>query len=289
MIRLAVAADLPQIKSLWMQAFHDSAEATNFYFENRMPRDKLLGHLLIDEQEGRLRGMLSMLPVDLVSGGSVYPARYFFAIATDERFRRMGISTGLIEHAQELAMESGCYASLLVPASKELFLFYAKRGYIKLFSYAQAVFAGSDLMTSPENARLLPNETEALLRIRDKAFGRSGLYARWDLEALDFVIKAATAWDAPLIRFATDTGEGYAYCEPDDDSFTVKELALCGIELNEAMSIVHRELGAGSYNVRLPASCDPLFERVPYGMIRWIKAVPFRDEEAPPYLGLGKD
>ena len=289
MIRPARPEDLPGIKRLWMQAFHDSEAATDFYFEHRMPLADLLDCLLIDTRDGELRGMLSLLPIDLISGGVGYPARYFFAIATDERFRRMGISTALIGEAERITMERGGVASLLVPANPPLFDFYGKRGYETMFSYEPAIFEGAGIADCPGGARLLPAEPEDILRLRDAAFSKSRLYVRWDEEALGFVIKASRAWDAPLLRFTLDGGEGYAYCERDGSAVIIKELALSGIGVPDAMRIVHRELHADSYHVRL-AGDDAAAETRPYGMIRWLKKPLTLSPEGPaPYLGLGKD
>lgn len=288
MIRTAQAADLPQIKQLWMQAFHDSEAATDFYFANRAPQSALLDNLLIDMEEGRLRGMLSLLPVDLLSGGQVYPARYFFAIATDERFRRQGISTRLIEEAERLTLARGGYASLLVPADQPLFDFYGKRGFETLFYYKPETFEGKDIAACSPETVMLPAQAGDILRLRDAAFSASRLYARWDEEALRFVIKAARAWDAPLLRFQLGGGEGYAYCERDGEDVMVKELALRGISEREAMRVIHRELGARRYHVRLPGE-DAQAAAHPYGMIHWLKPADLSHEGFAPYLGLGKD
>lgn len=289
MIRQARPEDLPGIKRLWMQAFHDSEAATDFYFDNRMPRADLLDCLLIDTQGGELRGMLSMLPIDLVSGGVGYPARYFFAIATDERFRRLGISTALIGEAERITMERGGVASLLVPANPPLFDFYGKRGYKTVFSYQPAVFEGTGIGDCPSGARLLPAEPEDILRLRDAVFSKSRLYVRWDAEALGFVIKASRVWDAPLLRFTLSGGEGYAYCERDGSTVIIKELALSGIDVPDAMRIIHRELHADMYHVRLMPD-ESAADSQPYGMIRWLKKPLTLSTEGPaPYLGLGKD
>ena len=289
MIRLARPDDLPGIKRLWMQAFHDSEAATDFYFEHRMPLADLLENLLIDTQDGELRGMLSLLPIDLVSGGVSYPARYFFAIATDERFRRLGISTRLIEEAERITMERGGVASLLVPANPPLFDFYVKRGYEALFSYEPALFEGAAIADCPPGAELLPSSPDDILRLRDAAFVDSRLYARWDAQALGFVIKASRAWDAPLLRFMLGKGEGYAYCERDGGAVIIKELALSGIDMPDAMRIIHRELRADTYHVRL-AGEDAAAQTRPYGMIHWLKKSLTLSPEGPaPYLGLGKD
>ena len=288
MIRSARPEDLPGINRLWMQAFHDSEAATDFYFDHRMPRANLLDCLLIDTEGGELRGMLSLLPIDLVSGGVSYPARYFFAIATDERFRRMGISTALIGEAERITIETGGVASLLVPANPPLFDYYGKRGYETVFSYQPVVFEGAGIGDCPPGARLLPAEPEDILRLRDAAFSRSRLYARWDAEALGFVIKASRAWDAPLLRFKLGGGEGYAYCERDGKSVIIKELALSGIDTRDAMRIIHKQLRADAYHARLMHD-DAAASIRPYGMIRWLKPLALSPEGPAPYLGLGKD
>lgn len=293
MIRLARAEDLTQVKALWMRAFHDAKEATDFYFENRMPLPALLDNLLIDTEDGVLRGMLSLLPLQLAVNGRRYAARYFFAIATDERFRRQGISSALIEEAKRLTLKRGGHAALLVPASGALFDFYGKRGFETLFVYEEKMVSAGDIPPRPEGARLWRADSASdVLALREAAFRGSGVFASWDEEALGFVIRASEAWDAPFLRFSSGGGEGYAYCEREGDTAFVKELALHGIGLNDALAIIHSEIGAARYKLRLMADrhTDKSSLR-PYGMIAWLKppeGAPAPDSAAP-YLGFGKD
>ena len=182
MIRFSRPEDLPRLKPLWIEAFHDSQEATDFYFERRNRYD----NLLIDEQGGHLRGMLSMLPIDLISGGRVYPARYFFAIATDLRFRGQGVSTALIRRAEDITAQRGETAALLVPAGEDLFRFYGKRGYETVFHYDLLRLTPDALPPCPQDAQLLPADADSWVRLRSQAFGQSRLFARWDAEALDY-------------------------------------------------------------------------------------------------------
>ncbi len=83
-------------------------------------------------------------------------------------------------------------------------------------------------------------------------------------------------------------GEGYAYCERDGSAVIIKELALSGIDVPGAMRIIHRELHADAYHVRLAG--DDAAASQAYGMIRWLKKPLTLSPEGPaPYLGLGKD
>ncbi len=291
MIRLARREDLPAVKELWMQAFHDAKEATDFYFENRLPQKELLEDLLLDSEGGRLRGMLSLLPIDLAYGGRAVPARYYFAIATDEAFRGLGVSTALMEEAHRLTLSRGGQAALLVPASESLFRFYGKRGFDTLFVYEERTVSAADIAPRPADAKVWRAEDAGeLLRLRDAAFSEGRLFARWDEQALGFMIKASRAWQAPLLRFSLDGAEGYAWCERAEGAVLVKELALRGLAPEQALSILHAELGAERYVLRLPVGAkSPEGGLRPCGMIRWLKAAPALPGGGAPYLGLGKD
>ena len=94
--------------------------------------------------------------------------------------------------------------------------------------------------------------------------------------------------DPGRVLNALGGGEGYAYCERDGSAVIIKELALSGIDVPDAMRIIHRELHADAYHVRL-AGDDAAVSQA-YGMIRWLKKPLTLSPEGPaPYLGLGKD
>ncbi|MHC1787614.1 MAG: GNAT family N-acetyltransferase [Christensenellales bacterium] len=283
MIRQALPGDRPQIEALWMQAFHDSREATSFYFAHRH-QDRFM---LVDVQDDQLRAMLSLLPVDLVMGDLSFPARYFFAIATDIAWRGQGISTQLIQAAEAFSQGEGAAASVLVPADADLFTFYRKRGYETRFYYHELRLEAGSLPPAPPH-RLLPPTAAELLRLRGEAFRGSRLFLRWDEEALAYILLASQTYHAPLLRFLTDAGEGYASCEWAGKELIVKELALSGIPVREAAAILLSHLGAGSCTLRLAGGdLDPAGLR-PFGMLKAFLPLP----EAPgelPYMSFAKD
>lgn len=284
MIRPAEPGDRPQVKALWMQAFEDDQVSTDHYFDHRH-RDH---YMLLDMEDGRLRAMLTMLPVDLIIGDQTLPARYFFAIATELRFRGQGISTKLIEAAECLCKQQAAAASLLVPASEELFRFYAKRGYVTRFYYKAQKLSQDDLPPCPRDYRLLPATAEAMHRLREGAFAKNRLFLRWDREALQYVIASAGDYGAPLLRFETANGEGYAYCEQDGETMIVKELALAGITVPEAVAILHRQLKAKSYLLRLAGEAEGEPGLIPFGMMKAFMPLP-STQGGVPYLSFAKD
>lgn len=284
MIRLALPGDRAQIKALWMQAFEDDQVPTDHYFDHRHQDE----NMLVDTEDGQLCAMLSILPVDLVIGRQVLPARYFFAIATDLRWRGQGISTKLIQTAEALCQKQGAAASVLVPASAGLFDFYGKRGYQTRFYYHVKKFRPDELPACPQEHSLLPVSGDTLYHLREKAFSKSRLFLRWDSEALDYVIASAAAFGAPLLRFETPYGEGYAYCEWAGDDLIVKELALVGIGVPEAVAILHQHLRAASYTLRLAGRAEDQTALMPFGMIKAFVPLPTAEGSAP-YMSFAKD
>lgn len=282
-IRPAAPADHETLKALWMAAFQDSREATDFYFLHRHRDD----WMLVEEDQGQLRGMLSMLPIQLVHGGQAQPARYLFAIATHERFRGQGISTRLMLEAERLSQEQGCVATLLVPASAPLFSFYAKRGYQPCFSYRSLQVSARELSATAGQARLYVPRASQMLDLRDQAFGHSRLYARWDEQALAYVRQAAQVYGAALMAFEQGEARGYAYGEwQGPHTLVVKEMALINAQPLEALAWLHRSFQAQHYQLRLPGD-SPLGEPVSYGLIK--SHEPLSWPGAAPYLALGKD
>jgi GNAT superfamily N-acetyltransferase len=284
MIRPARIEDREQIKALWMQAFEDDEASTDHYFAHRH-RDE---YMLTDMEGGRLRAMLSMLPIDLVMGKHILPARYFFAIATDLNWRGQGISTKLILAAETLCQQQGADASVLVPAGAGLFDFYGRRGYRTEFYYRAERVTPDELPVCPQVYHLLPVTKDAMYSLREKAFSGSRLFLRWDTEALDYIIASAAAFGAPLLRFKTAEGEGYAYCEPDGETIIVKELALAGITMPEAVAILHRQLKAKSYLLRLAGVADGESGLIPFGMMKAFTPLP-SVQGGVPYLSFAKD
>lgn len=273
MIRFAQAGDRARLTELWALIFGDPPEAIEGYFARRH-RD---GDMLVFVEGGVLCGMLSMLPLTLVSGNATYPARYVYAVATDPAFRGRGIATELLLRAHDVMTGRGDRASVLVPASESLFGYYEKRGYQTAFSVEIRDYDAGKLASFPQGGAFAPCAPEEYAKIRDAAFSGLPLYARWDEKAVAFACEGMNA-----TRLTFGDGVGCALWERDGDGALVRELALPGIEIPAAMAILHKSAGAASYRVRLPG-CG-----APFGMIRWLIPAP-PAAGGPGYLALALD
>ncbi|NLF28067.1 MAG: GNAT family N-acetyltransferase [Clostridiales bacterium] len=280
MIRLAEGGDHAQLKALWTAVFGDTPEAVDAYFSLRH-RDE---DMLVWAENGRIDGMLSMLPLELILNKKEYPARYVYAVATAPTQRNRGIAGLLLGRAGELIAERGEAAAVLVPASASLFDYYAKRGFRTAFSLNVADFDARALPPCPDG-QLADCSSGEYARIRDRAFAGSGLYARWDERAVGYALQALG--DGGAARLILNGGEGAVCWTRTGCGVLVRELALVGIDVPFALALLHRKLGALSYRARLPAGAIPKADIAPFGMIRWFAPEPAVD--GPGYLSLALD
>lgn len=284
MIRFASTSDHPQLKALWAEAFGDTQAAIGAYFSLRHADE----NMLVDERDGRIAGMLSMLPVLLEAGnGRLYPARYIYAVATSEAFRRQGVSTALLAAAHTLMKNRGIAASVLAPADGALFSFYEKRGYQTAFYVDRITVTAGALPPLPQEGRHGPCPVADYTRLRNLAFQGGSLFVRWDEAAVAYAEKTL-AQPGGFTALSWHTGHGCAAWETADDGILVKELALVCGDAFDAIAVLHRALDADRYTVRMAQGTVPGAAAQPFGMIRWFVSQP-RLSGKPPYLSLAMD
>ncbi len=285
MIRFARPGDRAQLKLLWQEAFGDSDKDTAFYFDHRHRDDRLL----LWEQDDVIAGMLTLLPCDLMIDGTAYPARYIYAVATAQAFRRQGISTQLMQHAHAWMQQQGLAASVLAPATPELFDFYAKRGYTTTFyvSHTEVSFPADGTLAA--NTQVRPASLATYTQIRDAAMVDSRLYVRWDAEALGFVLLSEKAAGNQVFHITAPGGEACAICQHiAPEQVRVVELITLGLRSQEALCALHSQLQAQTYVLRLPQNAWPDCPPTPLGMIYPLTDLP-KGAGGPAYLGLIKD
>lgn len=283
MIRFASGGDLIRLKRLWEDIFGDSPEMVEVYFTLRH-RDE---NMLVEIQGDDIAGMLSMLPLRILSPGRSFAARYIYAVATDPKYRNQGVSTRLLNHAHAYMQSRGEAAALLVPASPSLFDFYLKRGYKTVFSLDTVRLEAASLPPFPKGGRFAPCTPGEYARFRDKAFASSRLYACWDENSVAYAVLSLGP-EGGVTRLFLGSGEGCAAWERQGDAVLVRELALVNMDVPAAMAVLHRVLNAPVYQVRLPENSHPGAVTLPFGMIRWLIPEPELTGD-PPYLSLALD
>ena len=284
MIRFAADKDHPQLMALWQVCFGDSETAIRFYFANRHQNQ----NMLVYEENGIIAGMLTMLPVQLAFGSFIQNGRYIYAVATAPQLRGQGVSSQLLEACHTWMQNNNETASVLVPASQSLFDYYEKRGFETLFYVDNIKISPAGLPAYRLTAECTPCSAEEFYRLRNAAFADSSLFVKWGIDALSYLIKGAETFGDGVYYFRSDKGEGCAFCGWRDRTIFIREIALLHMDLYNALSILHHELGAESYSLRLPAGSVTAYVPQAFGMIHYLGDKPVLEGKSP-YLSLVLD
>jgi len=122
-------SDYPQVLKVWQTCFGDEEGYVRFFWENCFP----LCRGLVYEEADKLVSMLFLLPGALAYKRSLLPAEYVYAVATLPEYRGKGYASNLVEFAAIAAKGEGKSALCLLPASSELYKYYAKLGFQTAF------------------------------------------------------------------------------------------------------------------------------------------------------------
>lgn len=284
MIRQASESDLPQLISLWQEAFGDTEEEALFYFQHRHQHQ----NMLVFEMGSEISGMLSMLPVHLHSPKQIISARYVFAVATKKARRGQGISTRLLEAAHQKMQREGSSASILVPAESSLFEYYGKRGYQTGFQVDQVHLKAGEISSWGAEGRLERCDAANYLAIRDDVYKNSQMFVRWDIDALRFIRHSAMTFGGGMFSISIGKRQAAAVCEARGDFIRVTELA-CGKEIwQQAMALIHQHFQSAKYQLRMQEGSLTEGSTQPFGMIHWL-GEPTQTIGEPPYLAFAKD
>lgn len=122
MYRKATKQDLPQIVSLWVQAFCGD---TPTWVQNNLQAFVGLQNIYVAHDNTAVTAMLSAVPC--TANGR--QGAYFYALATSPAHRGRGIMGGLMQYAEAQLTQTGTAFICLIPASAQLFGYYSRRGY----------------------------------------------------------------------------------------------------------------------------------------------------------------
>lgn len=154
MIRFAKEEDRQQILRLWHTVFGDDQGGIKNYL------DKYLDCVLLYITEGKIIGMLSLLPLKY----NGMDGKYVYAVATDPSFRGRGVASKLIRYCSDEIF------LLLVPAEKSLFTYYQRLGFNPICNFERKEYFSSELAACDDiPEKIQPDE---LYRLRKTVFNQ---------------------------------------------------------------------------------------------------------------------
>ena len=195
--------DKEEIIRLWQQCFEDERHYVEFFLENcpdenalflyRMER-KCVGMMLLMPGEisvPKERGIQSaqvlreapIMETEVKKADNTYKVYYLYALCVDERQRNKGIAGELLNFAKVFAKEENAEVCL-VPSTKELRSYYARRGFVDVFVRTEQTFLVEKSDEYSENEDM---DISLLVKARAAEFGKNSFM--WSKENLEFALK----------------------------------------------------------------------------------------------------
>ncbi len=234
MIRLATAYDIPAMKSIWDDGFHDPLNYIDFIF-SEVSR---ASDAVVFEESGSVIAMLLMIPTRFVNKGEYTNALYILGAATLKKYRGRGIMSHLLEFAEQRAKSNGAEFSILVPGERYLFDFYKKRGYNADFG-VRSVKLRTGILSSidplPDDAVKIDALTnEELFILRDSSLVDIP-HIEWSAGQLRFVMKDSEIYGDHIAHYDGEAGRAYAVYNCQNGKLNVKELLGSSVNVQESL------------------------------------------------------
>jgi ribosomal protein S18 acetylase RimI-like enzyme len=286
-VRIAAPSDVPALKELWQKVFGDDRTDIDRFFDVYFSPDMTA----VIGQAGAPVAAAYIVPVgDLVRPGRApEKCSMLYAIATHPDCRGRGYGEAVTRTAAILAVKSGYPAVVLKPAEDSLFGFYEKRSSFREFfvscdfqvsssELAEPVHRLSLFPVTPGDYRALRSRCldgavyidadERALSYQSDLYAPAGggLYAITDGGGLK--ADPVAGFRVGGVRVSFGGALGCAVAEPAGDRLHIKELLLCGCNLEEALFALASSFPAAVYDVRTPL-CQPPHGGSPrrFGMI----------------------
>lgn len=170
---------IPALKKIWRECFGDDEKYIDMYFDGRFKK----GRCPVYTEGGVPCAMLVIYDGKIMRGGKYENAFYIYGVATLGAYRKRGISTCLLEYAQQLAAEENAVCTL-APATRELIEFYKKRGYTESFCVRYAQW---NTEAGETEIAVLPINAAEYKLLRDRRFARDGYFA-WDTDIIGYAL-----------------------------------------------------------------------------------------------------
>ncbi len=135
--KLLLQENKNEIKKLWRNNFLDDDEKTiDCFLENVFENKKGVGAFINNE----LVAMVLFLNSKIIIKNKKIKSVYFYAVCTDEKYRKKGVMRNLFSFATEETKKQGYEMCFLVPQNAELFKMYEKFSFKRTIGYDRKVF-----------------------------------------------------------------------------------------------------------------------------------------------------
>ena len=119
--------DRRQLVRLWEECFEADEPYLQVYREQMLVKSD--ARTVVLREQGKILGMLTLLPCSYRVEGRQLPAMYLFAVATLPEAQGKQVATRMLSWVDRFLPQQGIEVAILAPATESLYSFYRKRGY----------------------------------------------------------------------------------------------------------------------------------------------------------------
>lgn len=155
-----------ETRHLWERSFADPRAFIDLYFREKYRTER--NEVIL--RDGRVVAALQKLPYPMTYGHSLIPASYISGACTDEAYRRRGLMGELLNQTHRSMQADGALFSFLIPATPELFAYYAKFGYTPCFRFGWQTVKVADMAPDDDSlmADIAASPCDSLAYLRAK-------------------------------------------------------------------------------------------------------------------------
>ena len=224
MFRFADENDRKQLYSLWNSCFGDGEKYVYPFLDTFLEKD----NVYVCEEEGKIVSVVYGLDCE-IDGRK---GQYFYAVATDENYRRQGLAKKEIEFLLDYKSKQGTEIFLLTPSSEKNRSYYKTLGFEDFFFCKRKAFSKVE-----EKAEISENYDEKdLYNLRKKVFSEFS-FVSFPKKHFEFALKFSEkifTWekDGSPVAYALTDGKKITEicCEENEEVFVSAVLEKIGAE-----------------------------------------------------------
>lgn len=218
-------------------------------------------------EQGKILGMLTLLPCSYRVGGRQLPSMYLFAVGTLPEAQGKQVATRMLSWVDRFLPQQGIEVAILAPATESLYSFYRKRGYEDWFYRSKLTLPAGQ--TGQKGLVWEEIGAQPFAQQLERMAGQDAVL--WSAQELEFAEAESRLYHGGMYRLWQD-GCPVGVCNLyryTADKVIVKELLtepeVCAEQL---VKQICSGFEGGSIEFRLHPQLD-LGQRVPAGMLRF--------------------
>lgn len=261
---------IKQLREIFATSFDDSADWQKWFFGSVATDDNQA--VLVHDANGRPVSGLLMQPYAFRYDGIDLPSLYLSCVATRPEARGKGKASELILKALRMARDQGAALAELIPASRELFFFYARSGFSGVFYVAEERYTSLHPFAGAGAEEVEPSfdifhtlELATPNCVLHTASDYTAIRADLEMEPGHQTLSVLTPDGAGAILFAT-----YDTTKTDSGVLVRSLLADSETAATAALAALRRRVGERPLTVWRPAARQPKARLRARGMARII-------------------